>query len=74
MIFCGGEHSLKISLALIVCDSSYLEDREEKAHGLTESISDRGVYRTASATTGLLKSCKVDIEEEKKYLQLMNKC
>ena len=39
----------------MVCDLSYLEYREEKAHGLTESISDNGVYRTAPATPGLLK-------------------
>ena len=40
----------------MVCDLSYLEDREEKAHGLTESISDESVYRTAPATPGVLTS------------------
>ena len=37
----------------MVFDLSYLEDREEKAHRLTESISDEGVYRIAPATPGL---------------------
>ena len=35
---CGGwtfSHNF-ISLALMVCDLSYLEDWEEKAHGLTD--------------------------------------
>ena len=39
----------------------YLEDQEEKAHGLTESIKDEGVYRTAPATPGLLKSISIAI-------------
>ena len=43
------------SLALIVCDLWYYEDMEEKAHGMTELISHKAVYRTAPATPGLLK-------------------
>ena len=40
----------------MVCDLSYLEDWEEKALGLTESISNESVYRTAPATPGLLQN------------------
>ena len=37
----------------MVCDLGYLEDWEEKAHGLAYSIIDKGVCRTAPTTPGL---------------------
>ena len=43
-------------LALTVCDLWYYEDLEEKAHGVTESMNDEAVYRTAPATPGLLNT------------------
>ena len=55
---CGGWTLYKnfISLALIVFDLWYYEDLEEKAHGLNELISDKGVCRRAPATPGLLNT------------------
>ena len=51
----GGEHSLKISSpALTVWDRQCFEDSELKDDSINESISDKGVYRTAPATPGLL--------------------
>ena len=40
----------------MVCDLGYLEDSEEKADWLTESVNDKGVWRTAPATPGLLNT------------------
>ena len=60
MTRCGGWTFFQnfSSLALTVCDLWYYEDLEEKAHGLTELINewinDEAVYRTATATPGLL--------------------
>ena len=53
----------------MVCDLSYIEEWEEKAHGLTESISDKGVYRTASATPGPLIICMLS-NKTSHYLSL----
>ena len=53
---CGG---WTFSQNLMVSDIWYLEDWEEKAHGLSESMNNRGACRTASATPGLLISKSV---------------
>ena len=41
--------------SFMVFDLWYLEDWEEKAHGLNTSINDNGVCKTVPATQGLLK-------------------
>ena len=40
----------------MVWDRQCLEDSERKDQRINESMNDKGVYRTAPATPGLLKS------------------
>ena len=54
MTYGGGEHSLKISLALTVWDRQCHEDSEQKDYQLTDLTNDETVFRTVPATPGLL--------------------
>ena len=49
------------SLAHTVCDAWYFEDSEEKADLPNERINEKGVYRRAPATPGLLKKAFIFI-------------
>ena len=51
------------SLAHTVCDLGYYEDLEEKAHSLSDWLSNEAVCRTAPATPGLLTSLHFILRE-----------